>query len=221
MNYNELYIYIKRLFNQYFNIKYSLSKEQKEDIIQDTILSIYERESMGTLSSKIEENKNYIFITLRNKIIREKTKKGTTEMLYVDNFENNELLYDFDIISHLTNETLLNQIKSISGEIVLTNKQQQIFNLTLNGLSKFEILENLELEHNTYYFNYRQVVNKIKEALTRKNYYKVFKIDKTSNVYFFKDKTDVCRKIKTTINYLDYLLSNNGYAVINGWKVIK
>lgn len=91
MDYKELEKYIRRLFQTYLN-KYRLSTDDKDDVIQDSLLQLWRKEQDGTLVGDIENNKNYIFITARNftlqridKVIKKNNHDQINEELDVPN----------------------------------------------------------------------------------------------------------------------------------------
>lgn len=74
MDYILLEKYLRQLFNGYLN-KYNLSVDDKNDVIQDSLLQLWRKEQDGTLVGDIEHNKNYIFITVRNFVYMKSGRK--------------------------------------------------------------------------------------------------------------------------------------------------
>jgi hypothetical protein len=61
----------------------------------------------------------------------------------------------------------------------------------------------------------------LKNEYNKKYYYKVVKINGSSRYYFFKDMKDAAVHAGSYTAKVKKLIDENGYAIINGWKIYK
>jgi len=221
MNYTELYKYLNKLYYQYFRYKTSISIELKKDIIQDVIISLYQKEKEGKLSSSIEKNKNYIFITLKNHITNKFTQKKHTSIVYCENIDIEDLIDEDDTEYQLDKESFLNQVNSLLDSIEITEEQREIFEMKFNDYSYQEIKDKLNVSKSRIANTINGTISKMKNEMNKKYYYKVVKIDGTSRYYFFKDLNQASKQARTYFGKAKKLIDDNGYAIINGWKIYK
>jgi hypothetical protein len=190
MDYNELNIFIKKLFNTYFN-KYRLNKELKEDIIQISMMKLFIKEQEGVLSGNVENNKNYIFITVRNEIYMH--FRINNRFKVDDDYDLTRFSFDLTIDNDMDNVILSNilydVIKSNNFNIM---ERLLILNLLSNGTSnEFKKRENINREE--YNKLYSNVKSKIKTILFPTYRYLLEMND--GKKYYFKNKKELLNKI--------------------------
>lgn len=160
MNYKELYKYINSLFNQYFN-KYKMKLEDKEDIIQDTIIKIFIKEQEGVLSSDIENNKNYIFISIRNLIhYRLYTKKNLID--YKPEF-NEDMIFSYSTIENDIDKGIrYNQFQNTLKSKDFNDDERNIIKLLFEGYELQDIGNELKLDNKRIYAIHTNLKTKLK-----------------------------------------------------------
>lgn len=132
MDYKELEKHIKQLFQQYLN-KFNLSVDDKNDVIQDTLLQLWRKEQDGTLEGSIEHNKNYIFITARNFVYMKSSNKQKS----LNNIEINDDLNisnkELDIIDLTDIQCKKDLILSLMEDKSFTDLERRIVNYIYLG----------------------------------------------------------------------------------------
>jgi hypothetical protein len=199
MNYTELDKYITTLFYKYFNKYTKLTKEDKEDIKQKVMLNLFIKEQEGVLSGDVENNKNYIFLCLKNEILyRIYIKKNLVDSV--------EVLPDINISYPTIEQNIDNGILSkIIFDILKSNnfnpmERLLILNLLSNGTSKdFKERENMTKEK--YHKIYKNAKSKIKSALSPTYRYLLEMNDGTK--YYFRNKKELLNKIKMSQEQFD------------------
>ena len=198
MNYTELYKYINSIFYQYFN-KYKMRAEDKEDLIQDIIIKLFEKQQEGILSPDIENNKNYIFISIKNLIIYRIYKKKNL----VDSFEISpdiKISYptiDQDIDNDILSTYLLKIVKSNNfNEIEI----EWIETMLSNG-DEYEVKKKYNMDNNKFNFLKSSIKEKLK-TLLYPNYRYLLQMD-SGTKYYFKNKKQLLNKIKMSADQFD------------------
>ena len=194
MDYKELEQYLKQLFYKYLN-KYKISNEDKQDVIQDCLLRIYLKEQEGVLTGDIENNKNYIFITLRNLVL---VKAYPTRTLV----EYQEHLPDLHISSptidqDIDNTILSNELRKVLKSKRFTDEERTIINGMLNGFMYFEMKKMLGKGDTKDLHGFSWTKEKIIDELNPKFKYLV---EYKKITYGFKTKSDLCKYLKMTID---------------------
>ena len=166
MNYKELEKYIRQLFNRYLN-KYNLSPDDKNDVIQDTMLKLYIKEQDGTLNGSVEDNKNYIFITLRNFVFQAGNRKKVIHdpIDVVDFVSSGKHNTPSTIEDELTNETLSLQVKECVKSKRFTDDERIIINGMLEGYSYTDMRIKLGYNSEDQRYGLSWVKDKIKDEL--------------------------------------------------------
>jgi DNA-directed RNA polymerase specialized sigma24 family protein len=203
MNYKELEKYIKQLFQQYFN-KYRLPLEDKQDIIQDAMFRLFKKEQDGTLVGDVENNKNYIFITVKNftlqridKVIKKNNHSQLNEELEVPSTETNS----FDL-------TDLNMKKELIYKVLedksFTDLDRRIIDHMFNGYKTSEIVELENIRKNIIRNSVSRVKIKLKEYIENNGNYKFIVTMKDGTKYKFRKQKDLAKKLgilNTTFSY--------------------
>jgi RNA polymerase sigma factor (sigma-70 family) len=190
MNYKELYKYINQLFNQYFN-KYRMRLEDKEDLIQDTIIKLFKKEQEGVLSPVIEKNKNYIFISIKNEIhYRLYTKKNLVD--YSPDFNDTMILSHSTIENDMDKEIRYNQLKNILKSNKFNDYERTIIDLTFNGYELQDIGKELQLEERKIYSIHTNLKDKLKFKLFP--IYKYLLVYENGNTIGIKSQNELSRK---------------------------
>jgi hypothetical protein len=199
MNYTELNKYITTLFYKYFNKYSKLTKEDKEDIKQKVMLNLFIKEEEGVLTGDVENNKNYIFLSLKNEILyRIYIKKNLVDSV--------EVLPDINISYPTIEQNIDNGILSkIIFDILKSNnfktmERLLILNLLSNGTSKdFKERENISREE--YNKLYSNVKSKIKSALSPT--YRYLLEMNSGTKYYFRNKKELLKKIRMSQEQFD------------------
>jgi len=180
MNYKELEKYIRQLFNQYLN-KYNLSPDEKNDVIQDTMLKLYIKEQDGTLNGSVEDNKNYIFITLRNFVFQAGNRKKVIHdpIDVVDFVSSGKYNTPSTIENELTNEILSLQIKECLKSKRFTDDERFVISKIMEGYEFQEVMKELGYDYNYHGIVYTNTKNKIKDILFPKLKYLIVYENKT------------------------------------------
>lgn len=196
MNYIELYKYINSLFNQYFN-KYRMNIEDKEDIIQDTIIKLFIKEQEGILSPDIEKNKNYIFISIKNLIhYRLYTKKNLVD--YTPDF-NEDMIFSYSTIEKDIDKGIrYNQLQNTLKSKDFNDDERNIIKLLFDGYELQDIGNELKLDNKRVYAIHTNLKTKLK--------YRVFPIYKYLLIYSngttigIKSQNELTRKTGMSID---------------------
>ena len=199
MDYKELDKYITTLFYKYFNKYTKLTKEDKEDIKQKIMLNLFVKEQEGVLTGDVENNKNYIFLSLKNEIIyRIYTKKNL-----VDSFEiSPDIKISYPTIENdIDNGILSNIIFDVLKTDNFNHMERLlILNLLSNGTSKdFKERENISREE--YNKLYSNVKSKIKTILYPT--YRYLLEMNSGTKYYFRNKKELLNKIRMSQDQFD------------------
>ena len=167
------------------------------------MLNLFIKEQEGVLTGDVENNKNYIFLSLKNEIIYRIYKKKNL----VDSYE---VLPDIHISYPTIEQSIDNGILSnILFEVIKSNKfniieRLLILNLLSNGTDKdFKERENISRkEYNKLYSN---VKSKIKTALSPTYRYLLIMNDGTK--YRFQRKNELLKKINMSQDQFDNYMS--------------
>ncbi|NBW12730.1 MAG: sigma-70 family RNA polymerase sigma factor [Caulobacteraceae bacterium] len=211
MDYNELYKYIKSLFHSYFN-KYRLEKEEVEDIIQNVMMNIYIKEKENKISNSIEENKNYIFISIKNHIYRNHKRKQIIS--FTNEIPENKHIFDLrddnTIDNGILSNIILNVLKSKNFNEI---ERLLIINLLKNGTpNEFKKRENISN------YDYNRIFLGIKLKIKTKlfpNYKYLFTTD-DGYKYFFTNKFELKKFLKMSVDTLNTYLSLGRTKFKNG-----
>ena len=199
MNYKELNNYINQLFYQYFNKYSKLTKEDKEDIKQKIMLNLFIKETEGVLSGDVDNNKNYIFLSLKNEIIyRIYTKKNLVD--YV------EISPDIHISYPTIEQSIDNGILSTYLlKIVKSNKFNEIeiewIETMLSNGDEYEVKKKYNMDNNKFNFLKSSIKEKLK-TLLYPNYRYLLQMD-SGTKYYFKNKKQLLNKIKMSAVQFD------------------
>lgn len=198
MNYKELYKYINSLFNQYFN-KYRMSIENKEDLIQDIIIKLFKKEQEGVLSSEIEKNKNYIFISLKNEITyRLYTKKNLID--YREYYDEDFISFNSTIEQDIDKGIRYSQLQSIFKSKDFNDIEKNILFTVMIGNEPSTLCDELKLDKKEIYKIYGNLKIKIKSRIFTKPKYL---IEKEGKKYYYFTKTDVMKKLNISRDLLN------------------
>lgn len=193
MNYKELYDYINILFKQYF-WKYHLNEDDKNDAIQDVIIKLYLKELDGVLSPSIKENKNYIFITLKNQLNQIKRINKRYSSKDIDDIETTPDIPDFFVLMNYQQER--NILLSIIDDIPLTARETLVLPRVMDGMVIGEIEKDINMEKKHIY----STINNFKEKVRHKFDPNTFKYKLTmydnGQVYFFKTLKQLLEKTR-------------------------
>jgi DNA-directed RNA polymerase specialized sigma24 family protein len=189
MDYNELQKFIKNLFNRYLN-KYKMCLEDKEDIIQDSMIKIFNKVQDGTLVGSVEDNKNYIFITTRNFVLQKvyPNKKLIDYSDYLPDIHISPATAEDD----LNNQILSDQIRKCLKSKRFSEDERYIINKVLDGYDFNEAKKELGYDYHYHRLGYSNTKNKIKDILFPKLKYLIV----------YKDKTIGFRRTKHIMEYL-------------------
>jgi hypothetical protein len=173
--------------------------EDKEDLIQDIIIKLFEKQQEGILSPDIENNKNYIFISIKNLIIYRIYKKKNL----VDSFEISpdiKISYptiDQDIDNDILSTYLLKIVKSNNfNEIEI----EWIETMLSNG-DEYEVKKKYNMDNNKFNFLKSSIKEKLK-TLLYPNYRYLLQMD-SGTKYYFKNKKQLLNKIKMSADQFD------------------
>jgi hypothetical protein len=189
MDYNELQKFIKNLFNKYLN-KYKMCLEDKEDIIQDSMIKIFNKVQDGTLVGSVEDNKNYIFITTRNFVLQKvyPNKKLIDYSDYLPDIHTSPATVEDD----LNNQILSDEIRKCLKSKRFSEDERYIINKVLDGYDFNEAKKELGYDYHYHRLGYSNTKNKIKDILFPKLKYLIV----------YKDKTIGFRRTKHIMEYL-------------------
>jgi hypothetical protein len=163
------------------------------------MLNLFIKEEEGVLTGDVENNKNYIFLSLKNEILyRIYIKKNLVDSV--------EVLPDINISYPTIEQNIDNGILSkIIFDILKSNnfktmERLLILNLLSNGTSKdFKERENISREE--YNKLYSNVKSKIKSALSP-TYRYLLEMD-SGTKYYFKNKKELLNKIRMSQEQFD------------------
>ena len=203
MNYTELYKYINQLFNQYFN-KYKMRVEDKQDLIQDIIIKLFQKEKEGVLSTEIEKNKNYIFISVKNLIhYRLYTKMNLVD--YKPEFNEDMILTYPTIEIEIDKGIRYKQLQSVFKSKDFSSIEKQLLFHVLIGKEPSSLTEELQLEKEEIYKIYGNLKNKLRTRVsTKPKYLLIYENGKTIP---FKSKKDLCEKIRISQDQFNNYMS--------------
>ena len=215
MNYKELNNYINQLFYKHFNKYSKLTKEDKEDIKQKIMLNLFIKETEGVLSGNVENNKNYIFLSLKNEIIyRIYKKKNLVDYVEISpDIKTSYPTIENDIDNGILSNRIIDILKSNKFNII---ERLLILNLLSNGTDKdFKERENISRkEYNKLYSN---VKSKIKSALSPTYRYLLIMNDGTK--YRFQRKNELLKKINMSPDTFNNYISL-GKTEFKNYKII-
>jgi RNA polymerase sigma factor (sigma-70 family) len=187
-----------------------ISKIDKEDIVQDTLLSIIQKYNEGKLVDDFDLIKNYTFITLRNYCTSYRLK--SSRMTYV--YE----VYDTvdEDTPHLPEETInsmRNQIKFMILKPEFSPKQRTYIELLLKNYKYQKIKDEMGITQDEYRILSTSTKNKLRTRMSKPIKYKVKSINDPKFEY-------PCHHRKEAIDFLNLKgikefnqISNNGLNV--------
>ena len=201
MDYKELEKYIKQLFNRYLN-KYKMSLEDKEDVIQDSMLQIFKKVEDGTLVGDIENNKNYIFIVTRNFVLQK--VYPTKDLIEYKEYLPDTYISPSTIEDEVNNKILSEQVKEALKSKRFSNDERYIIHKVLDGYDFNEAKKELGYDYHYHRLGYSNTKNKIKDIIFPKFKYLIVYKDKTIG---FKRKGHIRKYLKMSPdqfnNYMD------------------
>lgn len=176
--------------------------EDKEDLIQDIIIKLYKKEKEGILSSIIEENKNYIFISIRNEIhYRLYTKKNLVD--YNPEFKEDLISFNPTIEIEIDKGLRYKQLQTIFKSNNFTDVEKRILYVVMTGNEPSTLVDELKLTKTQIYTIYGNLKKKIITELFPSIKYLLIKDGKT---FSFKSKTNLAKEIKTDMATLNTYL---------------
>jgi RNA polymerase sigma-70 factor (ECF subfamily) len=149
-----------------FVFRYTKSKEDSEEIVQEIFIQIWENRS--TLNEKLSF-KSYLFTIAKNKIIDHFRKKKieTLSRNYISNFT--ELIHDStykEILNKDYDEVIANAIE------MLPDKRKVIFILSKKfGMSRNEIASFYNISENTVKNQLQEAINFLREILRKEVFF--------------------------------------------------
>jgi len=145
------------------NVYYNPLCYDKEDILQDIVMSIY---SIIREKSKINDKElNFLMKIEIKKVYRKFYKKKSqnySNTLLLNSLQNIDLKSDDENMIRIEYEDLLNRLKKVS-----TKKEQQIINYLYNGYSINEISELLNCSNKTVYYYLSRIRKNLKNLLEK------------------------------------------------------
>ena len=180
MNYKELEKYILSLFTKYFN-KYRMPLEDKQDIIQNVMLRLFLKEQEGVIGDSIEENKNYIFITIKNDVLQKVYPYYKINKL--DPAEIEIPSNDPDILDLMDSKEKKDIVLSLMKNKSFNQKEIDFVNEVFKGNSSKDLTEKFNMTKEQLHLFYASIKLKIKHKRKRQPKYKV--IFPTRDVYCF------------------------------------
>jgi molybdopterin-biosynthesis enzyme MoeA-like protein len=192
-----------------------LTKEDKEDIKQKIMLNLFIKEKEGVLSGDVDNNKNYIFLSLKNEIIyRIYTKKNLVDSYEVlPDIKTSYPTIEQDIDNGILSNRIIDILKSNKFNII---ERLLILNLLSNGTDKdFKERENISRkEYNKLYSN---VKSKIKSSLSPT--YKYLLVMNDGTKYRFQRKNELLNKIRMSADQFDAYIQL-GKTKFKNYKII-
>ena len=135
---------------------YQLTKDERLTAISDSHLSLIKKELDFT---DYENYKNYMFITVKNMVLRQFTKrKYYKNQILINSLEINEI---DDIEEKNDKKDIDNRILELINNPKMTNYRREIINLLLDGYSNRQIATHLGKSLNTIHnmlFQIRKIV---------------------------------------------------------------
>jgi len=184
MNYVELEKYLRQLFQQYLN-KFNLSVEDKDDVIQNTMIKLFTKEKDGTLTGDVENNKNYIFITLRNYVFQQGTSKfkihTTIEGYDVPSTEKS-------IIDLMDTEIKIKAINKKMEKKSFNDKERLIWSYLCKGYKLVEIEKEIDMSLSAIRVNWQQMKKKMRGQVYSKPKYLLEYHTSGKKLYFLNQK---------------------------------
>lgn len=176
---DELYKQLKKL-SLTINQCNFISLEDKKDIIQDTMVSLFEKFKEGKITDNFDDIKGYSFITLRNKCVAFKMKQKLDYMDDVIEELGNTVEIDLDQEDY--NLYLHKLIKQYIQHDKYTYVQKETCRMTLENKELSEISKELNMSN--------EDISKVKYNIKMR-----LKVDaKRKRIYLIKNKYD--KKIK-------------------------
>jgi DNA-directed RNA polymerase specialized sigma24 family protein len=213
MDYKELEKYIKQLFNKYLK-KYKMTIEDRQDVIQDSMIQIFRKVQDGTLVGDVETNKNYIFIVTRNRVLQKvyPTKNEIDYTDYVPDIHISPATAEND----LNNTILSEQIKEALKSKRFSEDERYIITKILEGYEFNEAKRELGHHYNYHTLGYSNTKSKIKDIL-----FPTFKyiVEYENKKVGFKNKKHVAKHLNMSPeqfnNYMDL-----GKTIFPNYKIV-
>jgi hypothetical protein len=199
MNYTELNNYINQLFYKYFNKYSKLTKEDKEDIKQKIMLNLFVKEEDGTLTGDVENNKNYIFLSLKNEIIYRIYKKKNL----VDSYEvSPDIKISYPTIEQsIDNDILSNYLLDIVKSNNFNDIEIEWIETMLSNGDEYVIREKYKMNIKRFNSFKRNIKEKLKTALYP-TYRYLLEMD-SGTKYYFRNKNQLLKKIRMSQDQFD------------------
>ncbi|MGQ1785443.1 MULTISPECIES: RNA polymerase sigma-70 factor [unclassified Saccharicrinis] len=153
----------KRVFNLFykaltlFAIKYVNDKDDREDLVQETFVALWESRNQLRSESAI---KSYLYTTLRNKCLNY-LRHADTVNKYAENFERDE--YDADFSNEIIKQESLRLFYQAIEQ--LNDNAKKVVLMTLEGYKRDEIAEQMDLSIDTIKYHKKTALQKLKEIL--------------------------------------------------------
>jgi hypothetical protein len=178
--------------------------QDKEDLIQDIIIKLFNKEQEGILSPEIEKNKNYVFISIRNEIhYRLYTKKNLVD--YSPEFNEDMISFNPTIEIEIDKGIRYKQLQSVFKSKDFSSIEKKILYNVLTGKEPSSLTEELQLEKKEIYKIYGNLKNKLKTKVSSKpKYLLIYENGKTLP---FKSKKDLCEKIRMSQDQFNNYMS--------------
>jgi hypothetical protein len=214
---NELYKQLKKLVTTISQCNF-ISLEDKKDIIQDTMVSLFDKFKEGKITDNFDDIKGYSFMALRNKcvVFRNKHKPqytsvpieeiGNTVEIDLDKEDHN--LYLHKLITHYLQHDKYSKLQKETCMLLLDNKKNKEIAEELNisqkdvALIKYNIKSRLKVDSK------RKILYLIKNKNNKNIQYPCYTSQDTK--YYFKDKF-TGRQIGRMI--YDGFVSEDGYYI--------
>jgi RNA polymerase sigma factor (sigma-70 family) len=165
--------------------------EDKQDLIQDIIIKLFQKEEEGVLSTEIEKNKNYIFISIKNLIhYRLYTKKNLVD--YKPDFNETMILSYPTIENDMDKEIRYNELQNLLKSNKFSYEERTLIDLTFKGYELQDIGNELNLDERRIYAIHTNLKSKIKFRLFPN--YKYLLIYENGNTIGIKSQNELTRK---------------------------
>jgi len=162
-DYNRLIRYIRRK-------KRNTSYMEAEDILGDVILSVLKLVNFGTIIDNIP---SYIYGSIKNKIIDISRKRKTRNTVFVEEIDENSFMF-VNTIKDMNKDVLekmeLKELHELIFKAVdsLSDKLRNIWVATeIEGISYFELSEELNVPENTLCVRKNRANKKIREYIEK------------------------------------------------------
>lgn len=197
-----------------------LIDEDKEDIVQLTMIELFKKIEEGKINPDFNEIKGYAFITLRNFCIRSKKSK---KLDLVEEYEDNIGSTD-DSIEELDHLRHLNKIVDI---LLQTNKynslERRIIELIREGMNDREMRSELNIDWRTLSDAKFAVKRKLKSDVERPVKYIIKNKFKDNINYRCQDIHQAVDYLKLNIRQVRYLINEQkinkeGYYILRNKK---